>query len=344
MVKLSNLFLLFGLTTLSAFVTGYSDSEHEYTGDCLELSNAIDSKEIQVEDCSLNRNNKIFYLTIGGDSINQKVIDTIESYDSELTFLNFEDIKNYPKNLNLEAINATYLAFYDISLDISPKQLKKYNDFRAYSLPKGVLKSAKNVDEINLKYYQINQRTIDELSTLKNLRSLTLFDCSFDSGLDLSKFKNLKKLYELFISDFEVGNSEKVHPFDGFNESFCQFKNLKLLDVRHSNISKIPDCISNLKYLEELDLSKNKIKKIPSAVSKLKNLKGLVLNDNKIKEIPNHISKLQELFFINLSNNSITTLPEFLGQLPKLKHIILEGNNVSVPDSLKNNPNIDIKM
>jgi len=79
-----------------------------------------------------------------------------------------------------------------------------------------------------------------------------LFDNGFERGLNVNKFKNLKKLEHLYFGDFEVTNPEKLHSFDGFSDAFCEFRNLKSLNIKHSNIRRIPDCIKNLKKLVEI--------------------------------------------------------------------------------------------
>ena len=58
MVKLNKLFVLLGLTTLSAYVAKASDFE----GECGKFADSIDSKKIQIKNCEIDENDKIYSL------------------------------------------------------------------------------------------------------------------------------------------------------------------------------------------------------------------------------------------------------------------------------------------
>jgi len=327
MVKFNSLFTLFGLICLSAFVLG---------DDCLQLSRSMKKYNIQLKTCKLEEDKKsIHSVVLRGESVNQSVIDAIAKFDN-IDYLTFEQFKEFSENLNLKHLKVRCFEIVDIPINSTYETLKNEHVFRAYSIPKGFLKSLNsNVEGLHISGFYINQRTIDEISTLKNIRYVNLFDNGFERGLNVNKFKNLKKLEHLYFGDFEVTNPEKLHSFDGFSDAFCEFRNLKSLNIKHSNIRRIPDCIKNLKKLVEIRIVDDKIYRIPSAISELPNLQAIYLYNNQIKEIPRHMTELKKLYYLDLSNNLISSLPEYIKQMEC--SIYLKNNKINaVPDYLKN--------
>ncbi|XP_010486237.1 PREDICTED: disease resistance protein RPM1-like isoform X2 [Camelina sativa] len=70
---------------------------------------------------------------------------------------------------------------------------------------------------------------------------------------------------------------------------------LRALDLEHSAISKLPDCLVTLFNLKYLNLSKTQVKTLPKNFHKLINLETLNTKHSKIEELPPGMSKLQKL-------------------------------------------------
>jgi len=366
MVKFNKILAVVCASTFSAVLA--ANSTDEYGKDCKDIEEFLSQYNLTAERCGTDADNQVDFITIEGDSINQKVIDKIGSY-STIKEVSFRGIKNIPKKLNLEPLHISNLSFSEkITID-TPDQ-------PVLSIPKGVLKTAKSVKDISFIDYKISQNNVNEINSLTNLVNLSYYSCAFDKGIDYSKFKNLKKLESLTI----LGTSKGV-PFDEMSKSICQLKkleyltleceaksipkcfgnltNLKSLELLGNNFKALPEeigkltklkvlgltgnkftsipaVVGKLTSLERLSLTDNQISKIPSTISKLKNLKDLFIAANKIKVIPESITKLQNLEKLYLNSNLITDIPEFLAKLKKLDSLDLSKNKIDaeIPESL----------
>lgn len=73
---------------------------------------------------------------------------------------------------------------------------------------------------------------------------------------------------------------------------------LRALDLEHSAITKLPDCLVTLFNLKHLNLSKTQVKKLPKDFHKLINLETLNTKHSKIEELPPGMSKLHKLRYL----------------------------------------------
>ncbi|XP_028799844.1 putative disease resistance protein RGA1 [Neltuma alba] len=72
-----------------------------------------------------------------------------------------------------------------------------------------------------------------------------------------------------------------------------KLKFIRVLGLRRSNITEIPESIGKLKYLRFLDLSANHFKQVPRTITRLHNLQTLNLSSNAgLRELPRGINKL----------------------------------------------------
>ena len=129
----------------------------------------------------------------------------------------------------------------------------------------------------------------------------------------------------------------------------CFLEKNPILNLSHSKLSEVPDCISDFPHLRSLNLSANKL---TSFKLKLENLEELNLSSNEIDEFkvemknnfkkPNLIrlnirnNKLKELQvslpnleYLNLSNNKFTICKSTGGQFPNLVNLNFSHNKLA---------------
>jgi len=106
-----------------------------------------------------------------------------------------------------------------------------------------------------------------------------------------------------------------------------QFKNLQVLILHNSYLSKLPSSIKSLKSkLEWLDLSSNSFHRFPREICSLKSLRFLDLCLCSLEHIDACISGLQNLQSLDLSYNMLTRLPKEIKNLKKLRHFDISHN------------------
>ena len=110
---------------------------------------------------------------------------------------------------------------------------------------------------------------------------------------------------------------------------------LKTLDLRDTNIKKLPEWIGKLTNLKRLDLSDTNIEELPESIGKLTNLEELDLRDTNIEELPKWIEELTNLEWLDLSDTNIEKLPEWIGKLANLQTLNLVFSNIEeLPESI----------
>jgi len=186
----------------------------------------------------------------------------------------------------------------------------------------------KNVTEIFLREYVMNQDTIDSLTKFENLETLTSQEPEFT--IDEINKESLKKLTKLTYLKLYDGVFDEYHQIDNV---IYNIPSLKKLIVRNNyRMTYIHDSIKNLKNLESLELSYNEIKDISKNIVELKNLKELNLSGNDIHVIPEFLSEIESLEILNLDGNKIKEIPEKICKLKNLKELTIGSlDNVKIP-------------
>lgn len=308
----------------------------EGEGECFNINDTF-GRRFGIKDCEIDENGKMILLDIisNNNILTQEDIDIISGYNylQELEFTRFGNITD----VNMESLHVPKIIFYDLKKILHSKQSK----FRNNVFTPEVLKTIKNVESLELSGYKITQSTLDSLSTLTNVKEITLLDSGFDVNLDFSVLKNAKKLTTLILHYYE----QSKLPLEGFSDSICKIKQLKRLDI-DCEITSIPSCISNLKKLEHLDLYYNEISEIPDEIGDLSRLKYLNLKSNNISKFNSFICNLSKLENLNIGSNSMEEIPSCIQNLSKLKNLDISSNGIkTLPRSfynLKKLENLDI--
>ena len=107
------------------------------------------------------------------------------------------------------------------------------------------------------------------------------------------------------------------------------------LDLSNSQITTLPDSISNLTHLTILNLDNNQLSQLPIDIGKLVNLDTLSLSCNQITSLPESIGGLHLLTCLNAMENQLNRLPESIGTLTKLDTLVLDYNQLTeLPESI----------
>uniref|UniRef100_A0A0E0PK96 Uncharacterized protein n=1 Tax=Oryza rufipogon TaxID=4529 RepID=A0A0E0PK96_ORYRU len=120
--------------------------------------------------------------------------------------------------------------------------------------------------------------------------------------------------------------------------AFSSAKCLRVLDLNHCSIQKLPDSIYQLKQLQYLHAPQVRDGVIPESISMLSKLNYLNLRESpKISKLPESIGKLEALTYLNLSGCShLVEFPESFGELRNLEHLDLSGCSrlVELPETV----------
>ncbi|XP_078158384.1 putative disease resistance protein RGA3 [Carex rostrata] len=101
------------------------------------------------------------------------------------------------------------------------------------------------------------------------------------------------------------------------------FSNLRMLDLRWSNFSSLPDSLCDLLHLRYLDVGGSKIRNLPYSIGNLKYLVYLNLYGCKeLSDVPLGIINLQELKLLNTIDSGVQKIPSGLNKLEKLVQLL----------------------
>ncbi|XP_078158383.1 putative disease resistance protein RGA3 isoform X3 [Carex rostrata] len=101
------------------------------------------------------------------------------------------------------------------------------------------------------------------------------------------------------------------------------FSNLRMLDLRSSNFSSLPDSLCDLMHLRYLDVCGSQIRNLPNSIGNLKCLVYLNLaNCRGLSSVPRSITNLQELKFLCTYYSGVRGIPAGLNKIDKLVQLI----------------------
>jgi len=95
-------------------------------------------------------------------------------------------------------------------------------------------------------------------------------------------------------------------------------RRLRVLDLRRSSFTSLPDAICDLDSLETLDLLCGKLRRLPAHIGRMRSLTTLAAPGNRITCLPTSIGYLSSLTMLDVAHNSIRRLPDTFGNLAKL--------------------------
>ncbi|XP_035838346.1 putative disease resistance protein At3g14460 [Helianthus annuus] len=177
----------------------------------------------------------------------------------------------------------------------------------------------------------------------------------------LAKYRHMSFIREKYVAFQKFGAFEKARSlrtllavYVGVDQRWKQFylsskilvdllpqlPLLRVLSLRHFNISEVPNSIGTLKRLRYLNLSHTNIKELPENVGNLYNLQTLIVSGcESLTNLPKSFFKLKRLRHFDIRNTPLlNNLPLGIGELKSLQtltRIIIGGNSGFAISELK---------
>jgi len=161
-----------------------------------------------------------------------------------------------------------------------------------------------------------------EIGKLINLKELDLSSNQFTS---LPSFiTQLTKLEELKTILKKI--PKEINEFLGLNRAKRRIAEAEAtLDLSLLYLTSLPN-IRHLINLTELDLKHNQLTSLPNIIDGLINLTKLDLSDNHLTSLPNEIGALINLKVLDLTKNKLASLPLSLKRMIKLDKLVIGDN------------------
>ncbi|PIN21128.1 Apoptotic ATPase [Handroanthus impetiginosus] len=104
------------------------------------------------------------------------------------------------------------------------------------------------------------------------------------------------------------------------SDLFLNLKDLKILDLSHTDVVVLPSSVVNLKELQCLDISETPLISLPNSIHCLSNLQTLKLDGcSQLIRLPECMSELINLQHLVLDDVQLQSLPKGIGKLSKLR-------------------------
>jgi len=107
------------------------------------------------------------------------------------------------------------------------------------------------------------------------------------------------------------------------------------LNIRHNQLTALPDSIGGLATLQTLLLDNNQLAALPEGIGALSALQTLRLRNNQLTALPDPIGGLTLLQSLWLDCNCLAALPETIGGLSALQTLFLHHNRLTaLPEAI----------
>ncbi|XP_023222761.1 protein artichoke-like isoform X1 [Centruroides sculpturatus] len=295
-------------------------------------------KDLEILNLSRNR---IFIFPsnffTGVSKLKSLIIDLNNIYNpNNKTFRGLENLNELSMQHN------SFLNFPSLTTFTNLRKLNvNYNRIKA--LPKNILMSVNQLDELSLSYNLITEIPDGTFQNFINLRVLNL------RGNNLPQLSSDKlRISSSTLEHLDLGNNDisRVTRLDfprmvSLNldnnklstlspDSFDQMTNLKHLNLSRNRLERLfPDSFIKIHGLLNLDLSHNLLTYIPSQA--FLNLTVFRLNNNRLKELrESYFKNMHSLKFLYLGYNGLTEIEKAtFDTLPALKYLDLSNNELT---------------
>lgn len=293
----------------------------------LDLSN----NRFQIFPKTINQLENLELLNIANNQINLLSKDFVNLKKLQILDMQNNKFANIPTEIfALQSLK--YLHIKGIPLLNIPNDLLKLRQLSRLTLANCQLKTFPNVlfQMPNLERLILSENQIQAIPTeIKDLSNLIYLNVSQNKlNTEINALLKLKKLLHLDLSY----NPLQTLP----SELFTELRNIKALNLAHTQLSEISINIGKLQELVWLAVNGTKIKELPASLSDCKRLQQLYLGKNpelNLAETFLQLSTLRKLNTLTLINikgtNQFITLPQEIVQLKGLKKLDLKQNRFS---------------
>ncbi len=102
-----------------------------------------------------------------------------------------------------------------------------------------------------------------------------------------------------------------------FPSNLGQLKQITMIHLIDTKITRLPDSIGELIYLKYLTIENSPIRSIPESLGNCKNLKWLSLQKLKLetRQLPDSLGHLTKLYWMTLVDLGLETIPDFIDRI-----------------------------
>ena len=179
------------------------------------------------------------------------------------------------------------------------------------------LSSLTSLETLTMEDCRFPSADLDVIASLPELTNLTMIDCGMSTIAGLEKAQNLVSL------DLANNTIRNLEPLSGLIS-------LKRIDLNHNALTSLT-ALSALSNLEELDVSYNSLSSI-APIATCRNLIKLNVSNNSLSNL-GAVDNLPELTVLTADHNDLTDV-EILANCTELVELDISNNNVSQITSL----------
>eukprot|EP00833_Pecoramyces_ruminatium_P001468 jgi/Orpsp1_1/1175500/evm.model.c7180000054105.1 len=238
--------------------------------------------------CRNNEDQKIEYLIIDENEINEEGIEKFLSFKDTLTQLDLywngssETLSILSQLTNIDDLTIYFDA--TTTLDLTPlNSLTKIKTLLLYNLndhncemKEGFLENLTELEDLRIEKINISQALVNEIGKLTHLELLDFMASGYPRDIDYSSWENL--------------------------ENIVYF------------------------YIERLGVDQIPLYEIPKPVYSFKKLNKLAISDQMIETIDPELAELKSLYYLHFEGDNLKSLPTFLNTMESLKTVFFEGN------------------
>ncbi|KAJ4967813.1 hypothetical protein NE237_014514 [Protea cynaroides] len=232
----------------------------------------------------------------------------------ETPTLSIKEAKIWNLRVDMKGI----MSVLELSYDDLPSHLKRCFAYSSV-FPKNYIFDKKKVDTIE---------AMENISRTILIHGLSCFLNEYGTITYEGKWIWQDNLWAMFVMPTRFQKVLRLN-----DDILMNYQGLRILDVSHCHMNKVPPSIKFLKYLRYLELSYDPIKVLPKFITSFYSLQTLKLNNWNMKKVPSSIKKIETF---KMENRGLSEMPEEMGRLSNLqtlsRFIVGKGKACSIKE------------